>query len=363
MPIVPEFSTLARRDNAFLLCQYAQYVGYPERNFWGFTGEQESTLECGGKIWTKHQRDDIARHLQAAEEMIENELGYFLRPKYTVGLLSNQAHSYVRQVDQTWPDAVVHTRWGHVISPGVEASATIQAGLAVTPLNELITINITLSSVVPTSVDEVRIFYPGTDVEIIPSSITIDGTDLTIVIPQYRAMKSTLVDNSAAGIDMTDATTQETVDVKRIYTDDSTNAVFAAPGSTTGTERTQTAHMRVIDDYMGTLRVQPATYSGGTWSKCSLSFEPDVLRLNYYSGVKNMERSAVEMVVRLAHVLMHHTPCNCDKLKERWIEDRDKPAYIDPIRGSCPWGTENGAWAAWNWAKSTKIERLGSVYA
>ena len=84
MPIVAQQSNLSAENSAVALPRYAQILGYSECQFFGVRQDGNTAYECRD-IWTKSQRDNVARYLGSAQRMIEDEIGYFLSRRWVAG--------------------------------------------------------------------------------------------------------------------------------------------------------------------------------------------------------------------------------------------------------------------------------------
>src|SRR5690606_27938982 len=110
------------------------------------------------------------------------------------------------------------TKWGHIISAGVQAESTLQASATVDYNTEPATVGpltVTISDVA-----EVKVYYPGTDREIKPSRMTYSGGQLTIYIPRCRLVETPNTTDDGMAYTDTD-NFLAAVDVKRIYNDPS----------------------------------------------------------------------------------------------------------------------------------------------
>jgi len=362
MAIVPSESTLTAEDSAVSLPRYAQIIQSPECAFMGVQCDDDTDYECRD-IWMKHYRDNIQHYLAEAQQELEDEIGYFLMPRWVIGAQTDGIPE--RQIDAQPYAFPVLARWGHVIEAGVRATASIAAGSVVDHSADPAVVGPIATTVTDTS--EVKVYHPGTTVEIHPSAIAIAGGFVTITIPRCRMVLASLADNPSGGLDYTDVTNFEaTVDVTREYCDSSTNAVLVWPHSCTSLatcsctcgDYTQTGCIYVKDPVIGELDVLPATYSGGSWSSttqvCCTS-NPVMVRLNYRAGVTTLTRQQEDAIVRLAHAKMPEEPCGCEIAQRLWARDREIPKALTRERANCPFGMSDGAWVAWRFAQTLKL--------
>jgi len=190
MPIVPVQSALVIEDSAVTLARYAARIEYPECQFWGVRNEDEFLDSDCRNIWRKMERDTVLRYLAESQYEIEEVAGYFLSPRWVVGLRSEQPNNDDRYVDSqniNRPGRFL-TRWPRIIAPGIRAESDIELLALVDHTNDPAVIGPIASAV--TDVSEVHVFHPGTDVEIDPSSITIAGGFITIEIPRCRRLSA-----------------------------------------------------------------------------------------------------------------------------------------------------------------------------
>lgn len=365
--IVPTQSELTAEASAVTLARYAYIIGYSECAFWGVVREGEYNGECRD-LWTKPQRDAIARYLAEAQEEIETEIGFFLSPRYVVGALADQPHGNDRLVDDQVYTRPMSARWPKIISAGVRATETLEAGASVSLVADPATV--TVVGVTLTDTSEVTVYHPGTEVEINPSSINLNAGTLTIRIPRCRLVKADLADNPETGLLYTDlANFESTVDVVRIYTDQSTNATLVAPHSCSSwcasggcNEYTTPGCIYVVAPLIGTLDVKPASYTDGAWRPSGVCRPNTRARLNYLAGARSLTRQAEDTIVRLAHAKMPVEPCGCDVTQRLWKRDREEPEVGQATREriNCPFGFSEGAWWAYRFAQTMKLTR-GSV--
>jgi hypothetical protein len=352
--IVAAQSDLRQESSAVPLARYAYVTGYTECRFWGVSSADEPEDSCR-EILKKHERDMIGKYLAEAQDEIEQVTQYYLAPTWT----ANEEHRY------TIP---VTTRWGKVIAPGARGESDISLGAAVSHAVDPATIGPLATTV--TDINEVRVFYPDTDIEISPSAITISGGNVTIEIPRCR-LATQAAYASGGVIDYGNlANFQTTVDIKRVYNDTSVNATLVwihgkscscalGTGCCSCNESTETACMVIRDRDIGAINVLPATYSNGAWSRgtslCNRGAQN--VRLNYYSGLQALTPQAEDAIIRLAHSKMPEPPCGCGVLQDLWRRDRNTPEVLTAERLNCPFGLNDGAWIAWRFTNAMRMVR------
>lgn len=366
--VVSPQDVLVKQESVVKLSRYAQLIGgYAECAVFGVNraGAMNSN-ECY-QPWSKDQRDYVAFYLAEAQREIEREARYFLEPKWVVGTLSEQENGDDNFIDaQPWKIPLL-AKWNMVIEGGVRAESSIAEDAVVSHVADPAVIGPLATTV--TDPREIKIYYPDTDIEITPYRITIDAGYVTITVPRCRMVKESVADNDQNGIDYaTIANFQDTVDVKRIYNDPSTNAVLVTPhtcGSSCGaagcSEYTQTGCIYIKDGPAGHLTVLPATYTGGQWVSAGKTCRgAELVRLYYRSGLRDLTKQAEDAIRMLAHAKMPYPPCSCDILHRIWERDRNVPSVLTRDRINCPFGMEDGAWKAYKFAQSMKKLRLVS---
>jgi hypothetical protein len=352
MTVVTAASTLLQDDGAITLPRYAQLIEYEECHFFGVHNPNLEQWDCR-TIWTKHERDTILKYLNEAQEEIEAIVGYPLQPTW----ITDEQHDYALPI---------LADWGYVIAGGVLGSTDIALGETVDHTADPAVVGPVATTV--TDEDEIRVYHPGSEVEIHPSDIAIAGGTVTITIPRCRMVTEALCDNPKTGLDYTElANFEATVDIKRVYNDPSTHAVLVwqhgnSLCSATCDEDTQTGCIYVNDAVIGSVDVLPANYSGGSWTRRSLtccSSMPQVVRLNYRAGMNPLTFQAEDAILRLAHAKMPFAPCTCDIAMRVWQRDRNVPEVLSRERYNCPFGMSDGAWIAWRFAVTMKLFRGG----
>jgi hypothetical protein len=348
------------------LARYAQLIDYDECAFWGifYDGQEQRTCHT---FWSESERRAVADALAQAQQMLEDFVRWPLCPTWIVGQLADNVDG--RLVDeQPFCNNPIVTRWAYVIEPGVKATTTLASGQGVSYADDDISVVGPFAATIA-SVNEVHVYYPGSQREITPSRVTYSGGNLTIEIPRCRLLRPELFADTGGntGPDKADITNfMASVDVKRIYNDPSTNAELVEAhrcgascidGCTIDTD---SACMTVRDGVIGIVQVQPATYSDG-WTRTSQHCRTcyDYIRLNYRAGKRTLTPNMENAIVRLAHSLMPAEPCGCDETKRYWERDRMIPETLTRERLNNPYGISEGANFAYQWAKMNAIIRAG----
>ncbi len=355
-------------ESAVTLARYFQLAGYSECA--GFGVNDGTADEPCRRIWTQPQRAVMAKYLREAQDEIEQVTGYPLAPRWIAN-------------EQQYFGCLVHARWTKVIEAGVKAETDIQLSALVDHSTDPAVIGPIATTV--TDPDEVHIFHPGTDAEIMPSEITISGGFLTIEIPRCRLVTEAAQDNDESGIDYNDVGSCATsvvvqgsfecfVDVIRVYNDPSTQATLVWPHRSTSScdcscsscdgfcgEYTHDACEYVRNGKTGAIDLRRANYAAGEWTaECSHCYcsQPELARLNYRAGLTHLTYQAEDAIVRLAHAKMPNAPCGCGPISEMWARDRTIPDVLTRERENCPFGQQDGSWISWRFANAMTQHRI-----
>jgi hypothetical protein len=335
---------------AVSLVRYAYRIGYRECAFFGINHPDNAQYACR-EVWSGAQRRMIAQALLDAQDMIEQELGYYLAPKWTI----DERHFYRRPL-------LAH--WGHIIAGGVKSDVVIQAGVAPNYAADPATVTV---NGVTCAAENIHIYHAGTDIEIEPESVVIAAGVLTASIPWCRLVAPAYEDTPEDGLQYADVATwgAATVDVRCLTNDPATQAVLISPNGCTcistpcaDTEYSACIHVRLPD--IGSLDVQRATYANGTWTRATLCYPVSFVELNYESGLLTLPRGAEDAIIRLAHSLLPQQVCGCDSVLALWKRDTNVPAVLTRERINASFGLSDGAWYAWQWTQTHKLRR-GSV--
>jgi hypothetical protein len=291
-------------------------------------------------------------HLSEAQSEIEKVIGFPLSPKW----FADEVHPFRSKI---------LTKMTNVLELGIEAITNISLNATVTLTSDPATVTIATAL---TSVEGIKIYYPGTDEEIYPSNMVITGGNLVISVPKCRIVKYTLLDNPSNGLLYTDSIYQDKVDVKRRYTDPSDQITVVWPHqcnptcSSTGCVRyIEPACGIILDPEIGEITYEFATYSSESWvrtHRICCKGEPQKIEINYKAGMQVLDPIAETAIIRLAHSKMPYQPCGCDAIINMWRRDATIPQILSVERLECPFGLSNGAWMAWKFAGQLAIERM-----
>lgn len=364
--VYDQFEELVDYGNcAVPLARYAKLIGYDECAFWGVVYEGQAQAACS-TLWTEFERMTMAQALAEAQAAIEDIAGYPLCPRWVMGELEDEPNGDTRWVDEQEYRGHQMTRYSHVIEAGVRAVTPIASGAAVNHATDPAVVGPVATAA--TAVDEIHVFYPGSDREITPSRVSLAGGNVTIEIPRCRLVAEDRLSNPEGGwMYDDDSNFLAEVDVRRIYNDPSTAAVLVQPGCQNNAcnggcgECTHTACIDVRNGRLGLVDVRPATYADGVWTRARPCRGYARVRLNYRCGVQTLSLQAEMAIVRLAHARSPEAPCQCAQTEHLWARDRKVPEIMTREQLNCPLGLEQGAWVAYQFAKSLRVVRASSL--
>jgi len=351
---------ISRTTTLLPLDEYARLMVMPGWLFNQVTHPMRQVRGSCGDIWYQSGyssdpnrivgRDEIAQAIAVAESQIAQYLGFWPAPKYTCGELIKYPHP--QRGTYTEPPRM-QTRWGHLISPGVETFELIAASVPIVYTDEdadgvFDTATITIHSLYayePEVADpcEVVVVPQGGDMwtQIRPLTITLteveegNGT-LTITGPRWMFVVPARW-NTLDPLEMDDDINFLTsVDVYRRYTDTTTqaNLIWKDVGCPPCQKLVKTGCMIMHHARVGLISVTAANYDAVTelWSRNTecLPGLPDQAEVWYLSGYDDnacegcyqMGATMAEAIVRLANVHLQEAPCGCDATRERWVRDR-----------------------------------------
>lgn len=328
-------------------------------------------------------REEIAQTIQLAEDMIAEQLHYYPAPKY----FRDEAHSYPKTpAIRGWGNGYtangrlksVELNWHKVQGGGVLARTLIEAGAAVVlsdengdGINDLFTVTVATALTDPA---EIAAYFAAADREgedvgeswrIRPVKVVISGGNATI-----KGHSSLLVDpalttaTDPAVLNVTDAATYVgTVDVYRVYRDDST---------ATGLQGNAVWENGDCNDPPCSVGYSPLCIGSRNpdlgWVSVNYQldgtscpgWEPDQVVINYLAGEPlvngEMSPQMADIVAHLATALLPVDKCGCeraDKIVAYWREV--PPAGGEGLRSDLvgdftvnPFGPQRGAVYAWN---------------
>lgn len=369
------------------------------------TGCGDTILQYSWQLADKVGREEIAMAISDAEAMIAQELGYLLRPDWTVAEPQSFPHGPrpelialgMRNI-RGFPNTL-ETNNGYAITGGIEAFTEIAA------LSPIVytdpdgdgygeTATVTQATTV-TDPEEIAIYYPGHggefEWEIRPIVVSIAAGVATIVFRREQTVLEILLEEMDAGtVDgLVDANFLDEVAVYRHYNDPSQQVTFewenigcldcSGGGCASCGFSVNTGCMHVRDSRRGIVAV-----SYGTWDAATASFTtylsstcraPDAAKLYYKSGWRNsrLSRPNITMddvwaraVTYLALSLLDRPLCGCDSVQNfvtHWAENMAESKSTQGATSSisigrqvdCPLGTTRAALYAWQLIQRNKI--------
>lgn len=339
MPVISSASTATVDLSALTLARYAQIIRYDENAFFGINADDNRERACR-KIWVKLERDMVARYLGEAQAMIESVLGYPIGQKW----FTNEQHRNSR-----W----LFSHWSRIQSLGTRAVTVIASGVALNHTADPATLPATATTV--TNADEIHFYLPGTTIEVYPSALTLTGGNVSASFPRARLVLEAFQENPDTGLpyDETGPTGPyaQTLDIKRVYTDNTDVGVFVWPlgqDCDECDEDTEPACGYIRSNESGVITLLPDGSETCIWLGAT------DLRINYCAGAP-LDAEAEDAILHLAHALMPIPPCpGCDPIAMLWKQDQATPEVLTRARIDCPFGVHDGAWRAWTYAKKKK---------
>jgi len=352
-------------------------------------------------IWDQDDREELARTIAEAEELIANELGFWPSPKF---ITDEEIQFGLMGVRSDWQNAEVDTNWAHVQVYGVEVLTLIQADASVVYTDddndkhgreELATIGEKTGELYgqPITSDcdecEVAVFFRVADGaedaadprwEIKPLKVDVDAGVLYITAESSMFVKPSLwkttkvddpddwkhpfdTDNLVQFVDLY----CRTVDMRTPVT-----VKWDGVCSCTSpcSHYTQLACAYVTDWKRGFFVPRLATWNGTTHVDAYADYTgvPESLVVNYRAGYPldkycTMNRLLERAIVKLTNVLLPEPPCGyCDAAQTRWKSDRANIDPLTPEAASMPWAMyQQGALEAWRIVKRLKMGQGGKL--
>lgn len=380
------------------LAEFARIVGIHPLHFEGvsYTPSNRSAYVCDGGIpqydWQSSDqvsREQIARAIADAEEMIERYLQFRLVPSWEYEEWQLGGRPYQRELFNIGGRSVggyrsaVPAKWRKVLSGGVETRTPVRLEAPITWSDENGDGYFETGTVLATVAEgqapcEIEVYYPGHTgdpaYQIRPATVTVSGTTATIVFRRELAVAEDILEaltpEAAEATDDSDFLTE--VDVYRHWNDPSTQATLMwEPGSGCGcfTEGSCAVCSYSVQTACLFLRSTPREailgWSPGTWDddgftalEVPIPRAPDILRLYYHAGnvaprgcPSTMEPQWALVVARLALSLLDRPTCACTgEVWEWWKQSGAELGKGDAaVRFlSNPFGTSRGALYAWS---------------
>lgn len=355
---------------------------------WAFNGIENPNEVVSGcdRVWAQWEREELARALWEAEDLLKTQLGYSL------------GYAYEDDLDLEWATPSLQLNWGYVVGGGILGRTAVVPG-AWDFTADAATITV-LAAAFPGGISEVVLVETATDYKIDIDDVAAVGLNYVITVSQAKLVRwAQLLGQTAANPIAYPAAWPDVANflseivagvwanagltVYREYRDTSAQAIIefqpyvgtylvdcwgvcSVCGTAPCAGTTQAACIYVLNARNGIVRVQPANYDAvaETWSRataCQCCYEGIKVRARYLAGTTT--RPGQEMaVVHLAHARMSFTPCGCDTARLMWDEDRKQYTLEEGVTGAqlaCPFGRKNGAWEAWQWALHNRLGHGG----
>jgi hypothetical protein len=388
------------------LDRLAEHLGISPWHFNGISMPQHPFTPACSDDWYqfnwqatgKLSREALAQALNQAEQTTERFLGYAPLPRWyrdTVNI--NPYYKIERRniANSRGMSKSVYASHGYIIEPGIRTNTFISTPNVVYSdsdgdgITDLATIT---TATTVTDPEELRVYYPGKSGddtwEIRPlTSVTIAAGVATITFRKWLCALQTLqekmptVDDPYIGIDGTDDTNfLTTVDVYRVYTDPSYQAVFWYEP-----DDLCTSDYEYGGDYGALLirdeRLGIMAYHRANWDAVNAKFTatdftnyPDRVTMYYRAGKKDdtltmptreMDREFERLIVFYALSLLDTELCGCDNTRNIWqYQTRDfsrvdsNGSYVVPWpKLGNPLGTTFAAFRLWEQIQPMKINR------
>lgn len=333
--IIPNVGYFLTPDRlAVPLERYAQLMGCPEAAFFGVDWAGNANYHSP-KIWTQDQRLLVTQALTEAQADMETRAGLNFIPTYH----SDERHHCTTKT--------VRTLFPYLIEFGTKTIVDVSLNETVDYTLEPAHVGSIATSI--TDITQIRVYHPGTDLEIHPAEIEISGGVLDIYIPKARLVFDD--NNPVLGWDFTDDDNFEaTVDVKQEYVDDTVPVNLIKVTGFPVVESSDIGAVYIQDKTMGLIRVHSYSYD-------LYSF----FDLNYVSGLPEVSPKLERAIVRFANSKLNIEPVDNDYVKTIWLADRDIPSNVSEENQNCYWGLSVGAWEAWKLTGTMVVHRAGSI--
>jgi hypothetical protein len=342
---------------AVTLARYAQRINYRDCAFWGVRHSSDDNYACN-RVWSQAQRDMVSWSLLEAQDEMEQQIGFLLRPRWTV------------ENALPWREPLL-TRLGYVIAGGIMGDTMLANSLTPNYLTtDPLLFDVTLGTC---SAADVRLFHEDTDIEIYPLSYEVSTGVATFTVPLCRLVDPAHQDNPPEGWDYADSGTwaAQAIDARCITNDPSVQAEFISRhgcGSICAqrgcSDYRHTGCLYVRDGRLGIVDVTPGHYADGEWHSETFGYCcacPERVDLYYYSGLTPLTRQAEDAIIRLGHSKMPSEPCGCDITRLLWSRDRAEPPGYTRERMNCRFGTSAGAWFSWQQALAMQLGRASTL--
>lgn len=406
------------------LATFAKILGIHPLHFEGvnYTPDDRSANICSETLmqyaWQESDkigREEVAQAIADAEDMMENRLGWRLIPTWEADEWRMTARSHVPEFavynnrDVRGRSSVVKSKWGYVLTGGVEIKTALELGANITWSdedgdgdNDTGTVVVAVTSAVEEC--EVEAYYPGhsglAEYQIRPINVEISGGNATITFRRELVVAEELLESlePRGAVWETDGDFLAEIDVYRHYNDPATQVTLMwEPNNSCGScnelgctscqysVQTGCLHLR-SEPREGLLGYTPGSYDSTTGNFTVQAMiahrTPDIARLYYRAGYvaprgcpMAMDMKWARTVTYLAASLLDRPMCSC--MQEKWAWWREDLALLSGGEGSQnstysfesrkaagenPFGTRRGALYAWTRvAKDPGVARVDSA--
>lgn len=406
---------MARADTYTLLSldTWARIMGISPWEFNQFTDPIPNRTNACQQTFFQYEwqrdylsREEIARAIAQAEQLIADELNYWPAPLY----ITNETLNAARTPLDYYTDPLLWRPWGilyggwhywrvnralfqtkyHKVQGGGTLARTLigAANVAYSDtdgdgINDTATITIAVST---TDTNEIAAYFNATDRmnnplletwRIRPVRVTISGGTATIVGSATLFVKPTFT----YGVDVepltaTDSTVYVTsVDVYRVYTDTTQTgtAYWQPPGGDCYDEpcAIEAESISCLLDRNGQAGQVGVGFSA---DRCLNWRQPDSINISYLAGVPlvngDMDTQYAQVVAKLASGLLPNLSCGCersDRIVSYWRQDVTEPGpdytprQLSPLELESRFGFTRGALFAWKWVNNLKHASIGGA--
>lgn len=294
---------------------HGNQVGLPsEVNFCG-----NPIMQYSWQVADRVGREEIAMAIYDAERMISDYT------HFDIGLRWNVDEQYIgRGVMKA------STNRKYVVSSGRQKSTLLASNVVVTYSDTdgdgyKETATMTFSAISDVLEDEIAIFYPGKDEKWRIRPITVTVNHVTFLVTVVARREQLVIPSAMEALDVRDVIGTDdanflgTVDLWRIYNDDTTQLSFIGPGIL-GTDVEVSGYTDVINARLGTVSLH---YSNNCYTTNCLGF-PDRIRMYYRAGLTQDIDQWERATAYLALSLLDRPICTCASLEHvsrHWQED------------------------------------------
>jgi hypothetical protein len=327
--------------------RYQELIHIPICAFNGVNKPDEQPNYGCGDIWTRTMRENIATYLAQAQEMREQELGFFLNATYTVEELDDTtANPHILSAKQ-------------LIALGKKVETLIASYTLVhrTIYNAIVD-PVIITQAVDVSIDlaYLRVYKrdgDGVAYPVLPTSMRFEDGNAIIKIPRARLVDPAYDDDRENPLDYDDDDVfASTVDLVYEYPDASQAILYFWHEPSKFAETTQTGYGIIRDTRLSIIDAYPASWANSVASPVvhiSSYWHRSHLRVSYLSGRINPSYDL--QTIRLAHTLMPYEPCHCEPVHMYWQNDVTK----DDGNPLTPYGQSNAAVDVWIKDSRSKI--------